>query len=210
MLYSRMAITNPISSKEFQALTPRQAAITIRSIRRKKNQGDSLTKYEKRLIKPYKSDPASTIQTFKDHSKLLAADYYNWLVDNSQPVEIQSYRDNKKLRTIITAFRKGFTPKVKSCHDTALRCALFSEEIELVVGFLGQSHLVDHSWNCYQNIFFDLTAETVFGHHQHFGGTYLKISSYADRDKILELDELSDALRDDSFILAAHQLATSD
>jgi hypothetical protein len=89
--------------------------------------------------------------------------YWDWMLQQSKPVTVQSYKSDPTLEKIITDRLGIVSPKVKECYSNAwMVAATGAREIEVVVGFFSSMGIpVEHAWNFYKpkKIHFDLTYE---------------------------------------------------
>ena len=89
--------------------------------------------------------------------------YWDWLLQQSKPVTVQSYQTNPDLKKIVEAKFNITTPKIKECYRNAWMVAATSRsQIDVVVGFFSSMGIpIEHAWNFYKpkKIHFDLTYE---------------------------------------------------
>lgn len=64
---------------------------------------------------------------------------------------------------------KHLKPKVKNCYLNALAVCIENENVEYVEGYI-EVHGVplDHAWNCYEGIHFDITQELLSQDNKQF------------------------------------------
>lgn len=89
--------------------------------------------------------------------------YFKWQLKSMKVVQIQSYKSNEELKIEIESFIKHYKVKVKDCYTTAAKCCLYCDDVEYIEGYISYSGIpIEHAFNYYKGIYFDLTAEILF------------------------------------------------
>lgn len=84
---------------------------------------------------------------------------FQWLLENTQEIKVVSYKSDPELKLIIEEFLKMYKPQIKRCYDNSIKLSLFNDDIDYVLGYTHCGFPIEHAWNHYKGIYFDLTAE---------------------------------------------------
>jgi hypothetical protein len=116
--------------------------------------------------------------------------YYDWQIANSQIVVVSSYKDHPELKKLVDTFLKQYKPKFRQCYHTAYTAATLIPGVEYIAGIAGSMIPLDHGWNCWNGIYFDLTAEVLFD-KGHFATEYLQVLKLQ-RDEVFEMSLITE------------------
>lgn len=105
------------------------------------------------------------------------ADYLNWCLSQYEEIDVQ----NSPIDIDTMFFEK------KACYVNAAKVVLYHPEVNYVLGFTASIIPIEHAWCEYKSIYFDPTAECLFG-SKHFN-EYGKIAT-------LNSDQLTQWLED--------------
>ena len=93
------------------------------------------------------------------------APYYEWEYDNAKRIKIVSYTSNSYLKRVIDkglGSNKHGAIRPKNCFHNALLACFAWSKIEYVEGYISISGIpLEHSWNRWNGIDFDLTQEIL-------------------------------------------------
>lgn len=92
--------------------------------------------------------------------------------DSAKNITISNFKDYNELENLVNEFIKKYKNKIiaNRCHVIAMMLAKeYKEQIQYVEGYASNKWLdtkiilpVQHAWNKWQDIYFDLSAEIVF------------------------------------------------
>ncbi len=86
--------------------------------------------------------------------------FTEWRQNKETPIVIQSYRDQSDLRVMIEATLKMQRLQANTCYDNAYKLCKKYPDINYVLGRVyGDRTVIDHAWNEWNGIHFDLTRE---------------------------------------------------
>lgn len=139
-------------------------------------------------------------------------EYYEFLLDNLNRVNVGSYRDSKVLTYHVDKLIKempdnGSFCKKKGCYDTAVNTSVYIRDIDInyVEGYVQSIIPILHAWNYYEpeNIHFDLINDIAWhGEESHFH-EYYEILNYGRYEMMAALNMTGYAggfLQDPKFI----------
>jgi len=90
------------------------------------------------------------------------SDFFKWKYNNSIDVHCKSYKSNNELKKIVEEFLKYNKLKQKECYYNAFKIVSFDSRIQYIDGFSDIYGIpIEHAWNCFNGIYFDLTREVV-------------------------------------------------
>lgn len=88
---------------------------------------------------------------------------YEWQSDSLEIVNIVPYGSNMKLAGIVENFLTTFKPKTGDCFKMAANLTMFNSDIKYVEGMISYAGVpIDHAWNEYDGMYFDITDEVAF------------------------------------------------
>ena len=101
-------------------------------------------------------------------------EFYEWELNVGKLVNIVSYHTNPLLSSKVEDFLEIHTPNQKECYETAYKLVDMYDDIEYVEGLINFKGIpIEHAWNYYRGIYFDLTGEIVF--EREMGDEYLQL-----------------------------------
>jgi len=104
--------------------------------------------------------------------------FYKWKLKSYKSVKIVSYKSDPQLKILIDKHLIRNKINLKDCYTNSFDCANKVQGVSYIEGeFLVHGVPIEHAWNKYKNIYFDLTSEVLLND--------IKKSEYV---KYIELD----------------------
>lgn len=88
--------------------------------------------------------------------------FYKWQYEVHKEIKCQSYKVNEELVVIVNNFLKYEKLQKKQCYYNSYKLTAHNSDVKYIDGFSSIHGIpIEHAWNYYKGIYFDLTREIV-------------------------------------------------
>lgn len=103
--------------------------------------------------------------------------FATWAERKRELVTVDSWRSDPTIQTMVERLLIVYAPKAHWCYHNAAKMCAIDPEIEYVVGWAQtETDVIEHAWNAWRGIHFDITREIGFEGRAEFK-RYIKLAT---------------------------------